>query len=107
MRRLPTMLFYDWKDPLLEGCGEDGPHHRHPRPRQTPPCGRRANCPVIGRGAGRHAQSCEGRGCSPRRPQAEPSEQLFLREGSSFPVWTLNHPSSQCQEHAVSAELRV
>lgn len=32
MRRLPTMLFYDWKDPLLEGCGEDAPYHRHPRP---------------------------------------------------------------------------
>ena len=30
-RRLPTMLFYDWKDPLLEGCGEDGLHHRHSR----------------------------------------------------------------------------
>ncbi|CAI9176200.1 unnamed protein product [Rangifer tarandus platyrhynchus] len=83
MRRFPTMLFYDWKDPLLEACGEGGLHHRHRRPRETPPCGRRANCPVMGRGAGRHRQSCEGRGFSPRAP-AESSEQFLLREGRFF-----------------------
>lgn len=85
MRRLPTMLFYDWKDPLLEGCGEDGPHHRHPRPRQTPPCGRRANCPVIGRGAGRHGQSCEGRGCSPRAPAGGAQRAALPAGGQFFP----------------------
>ena len=46
------MLFYDWKDPLLERRGEDGLYHRPPRPGETPPCGRRAKCPLIGRGAG-------------------------------------------------------
>lgn len=33
--------------------GEDGLYHWPPRPRETPPCGARAKCAVIGRGAGR------------------------------------------------------
>lgn len=55
------------------------------RPRQTPPCGRRANCPVIGRGAGRHGQSCEGAASHSQRRPVEPSEQFFMREGRFFP----------------------
>ena len=56
------------------------------RPRQTPPCGRRANCPVIGRGAGRHGQCCEGAASHSQRRPVEPSEQFFMREGRFFPI---------------------
>ena len=54
------------------------------RPRQTPPCGRRANCPVIGRGAGRHGQSCEGRGFSPRAPAAGAQRAVLSAGGEVF-----------------------
>ena len=54
------------------------------RPRQTPPCGRRANCPVIGRGAGRHGPSCEGRGFSPRAPAGGAQRAVLSAGGEVF-----------------------
>lgn len=48
----PTMLFYDWKDPLSGERGGNGLYHWPLRPRETPQCGARAKCPMIGRGAG-------------------------------------------------------
>nr|XP_035936863.1 uncharacterized protein LOC118528545 isoform X2 [Halichoerus grypus] len=84
------MLFYDWKDPLSWGRGEDGLYHRPPRPRETPPCGARAKCAVIGRGAGLQGE---------RRRRGEGSRSRLwlcdqcLRPGRFSSVWMCTHPA--------------